>query len=81
MGIITDHMMLAAREIGVGSVMVGLFDPQIIRLEFAIPDYIEPTALLILGYPAKGFLNPNRHATERKVLDDTVMMERYSELA
>lgn len=51
LGIITDHMMLAAREIGIGSVMVGLFDPQIIRREFTIPEYIEPTALLILGYP------------------------------
>ena len=80
MGIITDHMMLAAREVGVGSVMVGLFDPEIIRNEFAIPDYIEPTALLILGYPKKEFLNANRHTTERKALDDTVMMEGYSEL-
>jgi hypothetical protein len=54
-------MMLAARELNIGSVMVGLFDPRIIRKEFNIPEYIEPTALLILGYPAKGFLSPNRH--------------------
>ncbi len=45
-GIICDHMMLAARELNIGSVMVGLFDPAIISTEFDIPEYIEPTALL-----------------------------------
>ncbi len=78
-GIVCDHMMLAARELGVGSVMVGLFDPGIIRREFSIPEYVEPTALLILGYPAKGFLSPDRHKTERKSLEDTVMYECYRE--
>lgn len=77
-GIVTDHMMLAAREIGIGSVMVGLFDPEIVRAEFNIPDYIEPTALLILGYPQNGFSDPNRHLTERKPIAETVMEEEYS---
>ena len=78
-GIVCDHMMLEARELGLGSVMVGLFDPAIIRKKFDLPEYIEPTALLILGYPANGFLSPDRHQTERKPLCDTVMFERYSE--
>ena len=78
-GIICDHMMLAARELNIGSVMVGLFDPYIIRAEFAVPEYIEPTALLILGYPEKGFLDPERHVTERKPLSATVMYEKYAE--
>jgi nitroreductase len=78
-GIVCDHMMLAARELGIGSVMVGLFDPRIVRKEFNIPEYIEPTALLILGYPAKGFLSPDRHKTERKPLEDTIMYECYRE--
>lgn len=78
-GIVCDHMMLAARELGIGSVMVGLFDPHIIREEFNIPQYIEPTALLILGYPDKGFLSPERHNAERKPLEDTVMYEGYRE--
>lgn len=78
-GIVCDHMMLAARELNIGSVMVGLFDPNIIRKEFEIPEYIVPTALLILGYPQNGFLNPERHVTERKSLSDTVMYETYTE--
>lgn len=79
-GIICDHMMLAARELNIGSVIVGLFDPQIIRKEFHIPEYIEPTILLFLGYPVKGFLSPDRHKTERKPLEDTVMYHTYSEV-
>jgi nitroreductase len=78
-GIVTDHMMLAAREKGIGSVMVGLFDPRIIRKEFNIPDYIQPTALLILGYPKDGFLDSNRHLTQRKPINETVMIEKYIE--
>lgn len=78
-GIICDHMMLEARELNIGSVMVGLFDPTIIRKEFDIPEYIEPTALLILGYPDKGFLSSERHSTERKPITHTIMYEHYSE--
>ena len=78
-GIVCDHMMLAARELNIGSVMVGLFDPAILKDEFNITEYIEPTALLILGYPANGFLSPGRHKTERKPITDTVMYEEYRE--
>ena len=78
-GIVTDHIMLAAREKGIGSVMVGLFDPVIIRDGFNIPEYIQPTALLILGYPQNGFLSKNRHTTERKPIHETVMMEAYQQ--
>ncbi len=78
-GIVTDHLMLAAREKGIGSVMVGLFDPGIIRQEFDLPEYIEPTALLIIGYPRDGFSAQDRHATERKPLRETVMFEQYTE--
>lgn len=78
-GIVCDHIMLAARELNIGSVMVGLFDPAIIRHEFQIPEDIEPTALLLLGYPADGFLSPDRHQTERKPLEHTVMYEHYRE--
>lgn len=77
-GIVCDHIMLAARELNIGSVMVGLFDPAIIRKEFNIPEYIEPTALLFLGYPSNGFLSPERHNTERKALSETVFYEKYT---
>jgi nitroreductase len=77
-GIVCDHIMLAARDVEIGSVMVGLFDPNIIRAEFAIPEYIEPTALLLMGYPEKGFLSSERHDRERNPLSSTVMYEKYT---
>ncbi len=76
-GIVCDHMMLAARERGIGSVLVGLFDPRIIARKFDLPDFIKPTTLLFLGRPEDGFLSPERHASERKPLEETVMYERY----
>ncbi len=76
-GIVCDHMMLAAREKEIGSVMVGLFDPAIIRREFNIPSHIEPTALLLLGYPTQAFLSPDRHGTGREPIEKTVMYETY----
>lgn len=78
-GIVCDHMMLAARELGIGSVMVGLFDPAIISDEFGVPEAIEPTALIVLGYPADSFSSPERHQAERKPLGETVMHERYDD--
>ena len=80
-GIVCDHMMLAARELEIGSVMVGLFDPELVRKGFDIPAYMEPTALLILGYPKGGFSSSERHDhdKERKPLADIVMYERYEE--
>ena len=78
-GIVCDHMMLAARELEIGSVMVGLFDPAVITKEFILPEYLEPTALLFLGYPSKGFLDSERHAEERRPLCETVWFEAYAE--
>lgn len=78
-GIVCDHIMLAARERNIGSVMVGLFDPNIIQKEFALPDKIEPTALLLLGYPTDGFLSPQRHETARKPLSHTIMYDYYDD--
>lgn len=76
-GIVCDHIMLAAREVGLGSVMIGLFDPAVVREGFGIPNVIEPTALMLLGYPKGGFLSPERHDTERKPLEETVCYENY----
>jgi len=78
-GIVCDHIMLAARDKNIGSVMIGLFDPGIIRAEFRIPDTIEPTALLLLGYPEKCFLDMNRHKVERKPISETVQYEMYTD--
>lgn len=51
--IITTHMMLEAKDLGLGSTWVMWFIPEAVREEFALPDNWEPVALLPMGYPAE----------------------------
>lgn len=51
--IVSTYMVLAAQNIGIGSCIVMHFDPDAMRKEFSIPENIEPSLLLIMGYPAK----------------------------
>ena len=50
--IVTTHMMLEAKDLGLGSTWVMWFIPEAVREEFALPEAWEPVALLTLGYPA-----------------------------
>lgn len=50
--IVTTHMMLAAADAGVGTTWVMYFNPEAVRAEFALPEELEPTAILIMGYPS-----------------------------
>ena len=50
--IAATHLMLAAAALGVGTTWVMHFIPEAVREEFALPDRLEPTALLVMGYPA-----------------------------
>lgn len=61
--IVTTHLMLAARELGVGSTWVMKFDPEAARREYAIPEGWYPTALLVMGYPADDAAPSPRHET------------------
>ena len=51
--IVITHMMLQACEIGIGTTCVMMFEPEKLRREFAIPEELEPVALLPAGYPAE----------------------------
>lgn len=48
--IVTDHMMLEATDLGLGSLWICMFDPQVIREEFNIPKNLTPINILALGY-------------------------------
>lgn len=48
--ILTDHMMIEATELGLGSVWICYFKPEIIKKEFNLPDNLEPINILALGY-------------------------------
>ena len=80
-GIVTDHMMLQATELGLGSICVGIFDPKIVKESFNIPDNIEPINILGIGYsavePGLTIASPDRHYETRKPLTDTVSYEIF----
>lgn len=48
--IVTDHMMLEATNLGLGSVWICYFNPHIIKTHFNLPDEYEPINILAVGY-------------------------------
>ena len=51
--IVTTHMMLEAHQIGIGSTWIMHFNPFAMREAFNVPENLEMTALLVMGYPAE----------------------------
>ncbi len=74
--IVTDHMMLQATELGLGTVWVGHFKPDVIKTEFNLPDQVEPVNILVIGYAAGDSVPTDRH-TDRKPLTETVFCETF----
>nr|WP_330373826.1 nitroreductase family protein [Robinsoniella peoriensis] len=74
--ILTDHMMLQATELGLGSVWVCYFKPDILREEFHIPSKLEPINILVIGYSAQEEGDPNRHSQTRIPVDELVSYEK-----
>ena len=75
--ILTDHMMLQATELGLGSVWICAFDPAIVREEFQLPDHLEPVNILALGYPKAAPPSPDRHSETRIPLERLVFYEQF----
>ncbi len=69
--IVTTHMMLAAKELGVGSTWVMHFDPSAMCEAFDIPENIVPVALLVMGYPADDAAPMDLHGKYRPI-EETV---------
>ena len=69
--IVRTYMMLKATELGLGTTWVGLFDAQLTKQLFNMPDNIVPLAYLPVGYPKDG-CQPNPRHFDKKPLADTV---------
>jgi nitroreductase len=69
-------MMLAATELGLGSVWICHFKPEVIRIEFNLPDHFEPVNILAIGFENEelGRLKPR---TARKPIEETVFYETF----
>ena len=76
--IVTDHMMLAATDLGLGSVWICYFKPDVIKTEFNLPCNLEPINILVIGYADTEIETAQtacRHSTKRKELSATVSFE------
>lgn len=73
--IVTDHMMMQATELGLGSVWICFFKPDVLRAELHIPADWTPVNILAIGYAKGKSLSPDRHGEERLPLEKTVFYE------
>lgn len=71
-GIVLTQMMYQAQELGIGSLIVGIYKEALLRERFQIPENYEIVSLMVLGYPAEDCEpHPEFHAS-RKPLEETV---------
>ncbi len=74
--IVATHMMLEAKNLGIGSCWVMHFDPKAMRKEFNIPENIIPHALLVMGYPHENAVPLDMHQKVRP-LDEVVLYDSF----
>ena len=74
--ILTDHMMMEAADLGLGSVWICYFKPDVIKKEFRLPEHLEPVNILAIGYADGVPASPDRHSSTRIPLEELVSYER-----
>jgi nitroreductase len=72
LGIVMDHLILAATDVGLGTCWIGHFDPAEARAVLGLPDDAEPMAFTPLGYAAD-----SSRPKKRKPLGDLVRYEHW----
>jgi len=71
LGIACQTIALAAHALGLGTVVVGLFDHDKARAVLKVPEGYELVALIPVGYPAKISSAPNRREIAEFTHPDT----------
>lgn len=71
-GIVMDHIVLAAADLGLGTCMIAAFDATHARTVLSIPDEAEPLLFTPLGYPADTL-----RVKERKDINELVRYENW----
>ena len=79
-GIVLTQMMYQAEDLGIGSLIVGIYKETLLRERFSIPGNLEIVALLMLGYATEDCEpHPQFHAS-RKPLEETVFYGSFENL-
>jgi len=71
-GIVMDHLILAATDLGLGTCWIGAFDRDAARDVLGLPGDVDPIIMATLGYPAD---KPG--AKKRKELSELVRYEHW----
>ena len=71
-GLAMQNLCLAAHDLGLGTVIVGMFDHKKAEEILRVPDNVEVVAMTPLGYPAA-----DGSARKRKEVSEFVFYERY----
>ncbi|TYT75857.1 nitroreductase family protein [Desulfobotulus mexicanus] len=72
LGIATQSLCLTAHDMGLGTVVVGLFDHEKAGEILGVPDSVQVVSMIPLGYPDK-----TPKAPERKLISDFSYNDRY----
>lgn len=64
--------MLQATELGLGTVWVCYFRPDVIKKEFQLLENLEPVNILVIGYGREKPADPERHLTTRIPIEELV---------
>lgn len=72
--IVCTHMMLEAWEQGIGSCWVGYFNPEDVSKALSLPENIQVTAMLPIGYPAEDAQPMDLHSTYRDLKETVTVM-------
>lgn len=70
LGLATQNLCLMAHNLGLGTVIVGLFDHDRAKAVINVPDGYELVTLIPLGYPAKVGSTPKRRESDAFTHDD-----------
>lgn len=73
--IVTTHMMLAAWNLGIGSVWVRYFNADEVQKTFNLPENIKPICLLPIGYADTDSIpNEKLHFTRKELTEEVIYL-------
>ncbi len=75
--IVSTHMVLEAADLGLASLWICRFKPDVVREAFQIPEGLEPVNLTVFGYPDEPLKSAERHDADRKALSALVVNESF----
>lgn len=75
--IVSTHMVLEATELGLASLWICRFKPDVVREAFRIPEGFEPVNLTVFGYPDGELKSAERHDADRKPISDLLVEESF----